>query len=189
MHVGRPLLRALRATVFAVACVLVSAGMHVLAGGAAIAPGVLVPALMLTWAGAYAIGACQRGGGVLLAACSAAQYGMHCLFTVGAEPVPVPLTHVHGDSGVGMFLVHAAVALLSSWWLERGEAALAMIAHLAVTSLSVLWARLLLLLAVPPVTGRQPLRPRVDHEPARLRRLLLAASLRRHGPPPFAAAL
>ncbi|TDD18705.1 hypothetical protein [Nonomuraea diastatica] len=185
MHVGRPSLRALRATVFAVACVLVSAAVHVLAGGAAVRPGALVLALVLTWAGAYAIGARQRGVGVLLGACFAAEYGMHRLFTVGAEAAPDPLTHAHGDSGVGMFLVHVAVALLSSWWLERGETALAAIAHLAATSLSMLWAGLLLLLAVSPVTPNLPGRLRAGHAPDRLRRLLLASSLRRRGPPLF----
>lgn len=188
VHVGRPFLRATRATVFAVVCVLVSAVVHVLAGGAAVRPGFLAAAVALTWGGAYAIGARQHGQGVLLAACFAAQYCMHHLFSAGAEASAVPLAHAHGGTGVGMLLVHVAVALLSSWWLERGETALAMIAHLAVTSLIVLWAGLLLLLAVSPVTARLPRRPRADHEQARLR-LLLASSLRRRGPPLFVAAL
>ncbi len=184
--VGRPFLRASRATVFAVVCVLVSAVVHVLAGGAAVRPGFLAAAVALTWGGAYAIGARQHGRGVLLAACFAAQYGMHHLFSAGAEASAVPLAHAHGGTGVGMLLVHVAVALLSSWWLERGETALAMIAHLAVTSLSVLWAGLLL--AVSPVTARLPRRPLAHHEHARLR-LLLASSLRRRGPPLPVAAL
>ncbi|WP_156325911.1 hypothetical protein [Nonomuraea sp. SBT364] len=189
MHVGLPFLRALRATAFAVACVLVSAAVHVLVGGAAVRPGVLALALTLTWAGAYAIGGRQRGVGVLLAASFAAEYGMHRLFTVGAEAAPVPPAHAHDGSGMGMFLVHAAVALLSSWWLERGETALATIAHLAVASLSTLWTGLLLLLTVRPVITRQPRRPRADRRPRRPRRPLLASGPGRRGPPPFASVL
>lgn len=179
VHVGRPLLRALRATVFAVVCVLVSAAVHVLAGGSAVRPGALVVAAAATWAGAFALGSRQRGLGVLLTACFAAQYGMHQLFTAAAGPAPVQLTHAHGDSGLGMFLAHVAIAAMSAWWLERGESALATVVHLTLGSL---WAALALL-PDAPVEPRVTRRPRPHHESGRPRGLLLASGVRRRGPP------
>ncbi len=164
-------------------CVLVSAALHVLAGGVAVRPSALAGAVALTWAGAFLLGRRQRGMGVLLAACFAAQYGMHHLFTAGAEtPPPASLDHAHGGSGLAMLLVHVAVAAMSSWWLERGDTTLATILRLAVTSLGVLWAGLLIL-AGAPVESRLPRRPQVEHGIDRLRRLLLGAGVRRRGPP------
>ncbi|GAA2814081.1 hypothetical protein [Nonomuraea dietziae] len=189
VHVGRPLLRAIRATVFAVACVLVSAALHVLAGGAAVRPSTLAGAVALTWAGAFLLGRRQRGVGVLLAACFAAQYGMHHLFTAGAATPPLAApVHAHGTSGLGMLLVHVAIAVMSSWWLERGESSLATILHLAVTSLGALWTGLLVL-AGALVVPRVPRRPRTDHEADRLRRILLATGVRRRGPPTLLSVL
>ncbi|MFE3454893.1 hypothetical protein ACFXJ8_38815 [Nonomuraea sp. NPDC059194] len=161
------------------ACVLVSSALHILAGGAAIRPDFLAGAAALTWAGSYLLGARQRGMEVLLPACFAAQYGMHHLFTAGAEPVlPASFDHDHG-SGLGMLLVHALVGVVSAWWLERGESALATMLHLVVASL---WTGLIVL-AAALVEPRMPGRPLVAHAIDRLRRFLLAAGVSRRGPP------
>ncbi|MEN3535412.1 hypothetical protein AAH991_09910 [Microbispora sp. ZYX-F-249] len=118
---------------FAAACVLVSAALHVLAGGAPVRGETLVAAMVLTWLGAFLLAGRQRGMEVLLSASFGAQYGMHHLFTVGAAHAsPSPWTGEHG-TGLGMVLIHAAIAVLSAWVLEHGESALAMIVHLAVT--------------------------------------------------------
>lgn len=179
VDVGRPVLRALRATVFAAACVPLSSVLHVLAGGGAIRPGFLAGATAMTWAGAYLLGARRRGLPALLGAAFGAQYGMHHLFTAGAEaPPPVLAGHDH-SSGLGMLLVHVALALMSAWWLERGESALASMVHLAVASL---WAGLIVL-AAAPVEPRLPGRPPVAGTVDRLRRFLLAAGVSRRGPP------
>ncbi|MFD0658826.1 hypothetical protein [Thermocatellispora tengchongensis] len=126
--------RVARAAVFAVACVLLSLGMHVLAGGAQVRPEVLTAAAAVTGAGALALTGRQRGPETLLPACFAAQYGMHHAFAAGS---------VHGlhlevlaghDPGLwrpfGMVLAHGVVAAVSGWWLARGEAALGMLLHL-----------------------------------------------------------
>ncbi|GGK74608.1 hypothetical protein Sme01_34170 [Sphaerisporangium melleum] len=149
MHIGRPFWRALRAAVFAVACVLVSAALHVLAGGAPVSAGTLAVALVLTWAGAFLLARRQRGLDVLLVACFAAQYGLHHLFLVGAMTGPSsPWTDEHG-TGLGMLLIHATMAVFSAFTLERGETALATIVHLAVTSVHALLAVIGLLLGAP----------------------------------------
>ncbi|MGV9302724.1 hypothetical protein ACWDLG_05080 [Nonomuraea sp. NPDC003727] len=182
MDVGRPLIRALRAAVFAVACVLVSAVLHVLAGGAGVRLETMAGALTLTWAGAFLLGRRQCGVEVLLAACFAAQYGMHHLFTAGAPPaVSAPATHGHG-TGLGMLLVHVVAAVGSAWWLARGESALATLLHLAGASVSMAWAALLLLPAVPIEFG-PAVRVTPWRGPVPPRRAPFAVVVSRRGPP------
>ncbi|MDH2428068.1 hypothetical protein [Sphaerisporangium sp. TRM90804] len=186
---GRPLLRALRAAVFAAACVPTSASLHVLAGGAEVRTGVLALALALAWAGAYALGGRRRGRAVLLAACFAAQYGAHHLFTAGAAPapsltepsLPLPAGHTHG-SALGMLVIHTVVALGSSWWLERGESALATLLHLAVTSVTGLW-RLVAGLLAPSLVAERTVRLVPWAGAVRLAHASLAVVVSRRGPP------
>jgi hypothetical protein len=171
--------------VFAVACVLASSALHVLAGGAPIRPGFLAGALALTWAGAFLLGGRQRGLPVLLGAGFAAQYGMHHLFTAGAEASVPALGHEHGSglgSALGMILVHAVVSVVSAWWLERGESALATILHLVAACLGAVWAGILIRASLV-VEARLPRRPVASHRVDRLTRLFLAAGVSRRGPP------
>ncbi|WP_405084437.1 hypothetical protein [Microbispora sp. NBC_01389] len=189
MFTGRPSLRAFRAAVFAAACVLVSAALHMLAGGAPVRAGALVAALALTWLGAFLLAGRRRGMDVLLGACFAAQYGLHHLFTVGAAHEPAPMwTGEHG-TGLGMLLIHAAAAVLSAWALERGESALAVIVHLAVAPVRRLWA-MAVVLAGPP-TGAAPLPPGVRGRFSLPlpRRADFAVVVARRGPPPVVSVL
>ncbi len=167
----------MRSAVFAAVCVLVSAALHAFAGGEPVRPGTSLGALALAWTGAFLLGGRQRGMDALLGACFATQYGMHHLFSVGA-PVPA---HEHG-TGLGMLLVHAMTALLSAWWLERGESALATLLHLAVASIGRWWSALLILaggLVEVDLHGRRPSWDgRVPFPQA-----LVAAVISRRGPP------
>ncbi|MEV0384776.1 hypothetical protein [Nonomuraea sp. NPDC050643] len=184
MHVGRPFWRALRAAAFAVACVLVSAAMHVLAGGTVVHLGSMAVALAVAWAGAYVLGGRGRGVNVLLGACFTAQYGMHHLFgaTMPDLPSVTPQSsHPHG-AGLGMLLVHALAAFGSAWWLARGDSALATLLHLAVASVGEFWAALLIVAGVPIEPGTA-CRPASWDGPVPRRRLLVAASVSRRGPP------
>ncbi|WP_214107544.1 hypothetical protein [Acrocarpospora catenulata] len=192
MYVGRSSLRVLRAAVFAAVCVLISAVLHVLAGGAPVRVGYLAAAMMLTWLGAYLLAGRQRGMDVLLAACFGAQYGMHHLFTVGAETsASSPWADEHGDgTGVGMVLIHVAMAILSTWMLERGESALALIVYLAVAPVRGLRGLLRSLVGalvdiVPPTFGG-PVR---DRPAPPLRRSGFVVVVTRRGPPPAVSVL
>ncbi|MFI7415771.1 MFS transporter [Nonomuraea sp. NPDC049684] len=208
MQVGRPVVRALRAAVFTAVCVLASAALHMLVGGTAIAPGPLALAVAATFAAAYAAGSRPRGRAPLLAMCVAAQYGLHELFDA-SESARYGLSHlldasspsfagppagpsagavVHGHGSAGMVVIHLAVALSSSWWLARGDAALAALLRLSTVRLARLWAVLCAWLSVlaPPPAGPAracPLWPPV----AGHRALLLAPVLSRRGPPRPAA--
>ncbi|WP_431930083.1 hypothetical protein [Nonomuraea jabiensis] len=173
-------MRATRAAVFAAVCVLVSAALHVFAGGEPVRPDILLAASAAAWAGAYLLGGGQRGIGALLAACFAAQYGMHHLFGAGAAASVQP-GHEHG-TGVGMFLVHAMTALISAWWLERGESALAVLLQLAVTTVRRWWRVLSVLAGGPAEAGtRAPSPSRDEHVP--FPRSRFAAAISRRGPP------
>lgn len=204
MQVARPVVRALRAAVFTAVCVLASAALHTLVGGTAIAPGPLALAVAATFAAAYAAGSRPRGWAPLLAMCVAAQYGLHELFDASestryglshlldtsspsfAGPPAGPVAHGHGSSG--MVVIHLAVAVSSSWWLARGDAALAALLRLSTVRLARLWAVLCAwssVLAPPPAGPARacPLWPPV----AGHRALLLAPVLSRRGPPRPAA--
>ncbi|MFI6502777.1 hypothetical protein [Nonomuraea typhae] len=190
MHLGQPLPRAARATVFSVACVLSSLAMHVLAGGAPVRPVTLYGAIAAAWAGAFLLGRRQRGVNVLLPACFAAQYGMHHLFTWGA--IPAPGQHGHGagmGAGLGMLLVHAMVAVISAWWLERGESSLATVVLLLAASLGRLWTALRLLVRLPVTIQYGSRRPAWPERDTPRDRLLRAARHTRRGPPAFSSVL
>ncbi|MGW0450670.1 hypothetical protein ACWDWV_35425 [Streptosporangium sandarakinum] len=175
-----PVLRLLRATTFAVVCVMVSLGMHVLAGGATADPAVLAAAVPLITGGAFILARRQRGLGTLLIAAFAAQYGLHHLFSAAVVQPPPVLGHGHGGlaADLGMLLVHAVTALLSAYWLERGESALAMLLRLLVAAV----VTLLVWRAAPAV--RRLLLPPAGQDGARFVVLLLDAAICRRGPPP-----
>ncbi|MEV0380398.1 hypothetical protein [Nonomuraea sp. NPDC050643] len=175
---GRPGLRGLRASVFAIVCVLAALSMHVLAGGPIAGLGTVAAATVATGAGAFVLARRRRSLGTLLAASFAAQYGMHQLFTAGTGS----FTGHHGtelSTGAGMLLAHAVVAMLSAWWLDRGETALATLLLLLATSLRVLWR---LLTAPPPLTSPRPA-PIAAQAPGILFSQVLAWTLCRRGPP------
>ncbi|MET8161881.1 hypothetical protein ABZT47_36460 [Sphaerisporangium sp. NPDC005289] len=173
-----PVLRLLRATVFAVVCVAVSLGMHALAGGATIDVAVFVGATALVTGGAYVLSRRQRGLGALLAAAFVTQYGLHHLFSAAMRPPPV---HGHGHGGlavgVAMLLAHTVTALLSAHWLERGETALATLLRLLVAAVVTLLVRV----ATPSAPRLVP-RRHGDGASLFLTRLL-ASAVSRRGPP------
>ncbi|MBB6553236.1 hypothetical protein [Nonomuraea rubra] len=174
----------MRASVFAVACVLVSAALHVMAGGTISHPGMIVTALAPAWTGAYVLGGRQRGVPALLAACFAAQYGMHHLFGATLPDLPFmtgQAAHEHGG-GLGMLLVHTVAAFGSAWWLAKGDAALATLLRLAVASVGMLWTALLILVC-GPVDAVRPGGAACWDDPAPRRPSPFAATVLRRGPP------
>ncbi|GAA3111909.1 hypothetical protein [Streptosporangium carneum] len=173
-------IRLVRAAVFAVVCVMASLVMHMLAGGGEVSPGVLVGALPLTGAGAFVLARRQRGFGVLMGASLATQYGLHTWFSAAAVSQPVLFEHRHG-AGLSMLLVHVAAALLSAYWLERGESALATILRLLLASV------LTLLVWRAPVVPRVASPARDDGRVPFVTRLLAAAVSRRGPPVPLPA--
>ncbi|MER5689591.1 hypothetical protein [Streptomyces sp. NPDC002205] len=120
-----------RAVVFAVLGVLLAAGGHALATGAAPPVWVQAVGFVPVFAGGCLLGGRERspagiGGGTL-----AAQGGLHVAFDAGR---PHAVLGMHTLQGLRMAhrhvltphatTVHIATAVLVTWWLRRGEAAL-----------------------------------------------------------------
>ncbi|MEV0347648.1 hypothetical protein AB0H88_17930 [Nonomuraea sp. NPDC050680] len=110
-------MRLARAIVFAVACAAVTAAGHAFAGGAAVAPGVMVLGGLGALGLAYVLGGRERGPEVVFGATVGTQALLHQLFGVTAP------SSGHAHLTVGMPLVHLTIAVLTGWWLYRGESA------------------------------------------------------------------
>ncbi|WP_457033020.1 hypothetical protein [Kitasatospora sp. P5_F3] len=206
MHTGQPLFRAFRAVAFAAVCAAASLGVHRLAGGAPVQPGMLGLAVGLTAGGGYLLAGQRRGLGALLGACFATQYGLHHLFGLGAVPERQPMHHHGMAHGMAhemahempaasaeqlpmsmsiepqMLLVHAVLALVCAWWLAQGEHALA---GLLLGAAVAVGGWLVRLVTAAPTVPALP-RPRgltFRYSPAPALLLLLSAAVSRRGPP------
>ncbi|MDF5756989.1 MFS transporter [Spongiactinospora sp. TRM90649] len=174
--------RLARAAVFAAVCVVVSMAGHAFAGGGI----VTFPLLAVGAAGAFtlawAMGRRERGPGVVLAATVGAQVVLHELFdrSPGAPDGPplVVFDTGHGHPGGGMTLAHLVVALLTGWWLYRGESALWLMARLWRMPLPAVPRGAFAPVRVPPVRQAVPAAappPSVTPE--------VTAPIHRRGPP------
>jgi hypothetical protein len=181
MAAPEPVLRAPRAAFFAAVCTLVSAAGHLVAGGGLVPVSAGALGAALVFALAYALGGRERGLDVLVPATLVAQVLLHRLF---ARPVAAggAVPHHHAYPVLGMALAHVCVAVLTAWWLHRGESAL--------------WLMVRLYGRPPTPMTRWDLlaRPALDVAPARVPaavpapgrprgRLLVDTALLRRGPP------
>jgi hypothetical protein len=174
VHIGQPLIRGLRALVFAVACVAVTAALHFAAGGALISFGAFTAAIAAVAGPAYCLGGRRRGMGVLAVACALAQSGLHVWFILASGHAQ------HVVPGPAMILVHALAMGVTAMWLARGDAALAAFLDLLILAFGPgLWLRLLA--ADGPVLPPLPLARFADGVRPRL--ALLASAVPRRGPP------
>ncbi|MEU0569223.1 MFS transporter [Nonomuraea sp. NPDC005983] len=116
--------RLARAAVFAAVCVVVSAGGHVLAGGAPVTVPTLFSALLTAFGLGFMLSGRERGPEVIIGVTAGAQLLLHELFTRSASASVMYADHAHGGTpGVGMTVAHLVVAVVSGWWLHRGESA------------------------------------------------------------------
>ncbi|WP_188190425.1 hypothetical protein [Nonomuraea sp. SYSU D8015] len=171
--------RLARAAVFATVCVVMSAGGHVLAGSAPVAAPALVVAVAAAFALAFALNRHERGPEVVITATAGAQILLHELFS-RSDPV-AHADHTHaGTPGVGMFVAHLVVAVVTGWWLHRGESAFWLMVRLwGMGPLPKL--RRLLVGVIEPFTPR--LRVALVAEAMGYRSPELDPMIRRRGPP------
>jgi hypothetical protein len=204
-----PLVRAVRAALFAVVCVGVSAAVHCAAGGCAAEPRSLVLGLLVVAVLAYAGLGRERRGPTLTLGLGAAQVGLHYLFDAtstampGASPPPMavmppmpgmpaamvmPTPGAAHPSAAAMLLAHAIAVLVCGWWLRRGERdffALSLTAAiLAAEPVRRLLAVAALLVSGSPTFGASALKAAAPGT-ASIRRLAtpLLSSLTFRGPP------
>ncbi|WP_369246682.1 hypothetical protein [Streptomyces sp. R41] len=181
--------RSLRAAVFAVLCVLLAAGGHGLATGEA-------PPLWADGAGFLTVFAagCLLGGrersllGIGLGML-AAQAGLHLGFEAarprmamtmhGAHMMPA---HAHAMTPHAT-AAHVAAALLATWWLRRGEAALWSLLRWAVAFVPGLAAWWRVRTGPSPARAQRDVVCRNAFETWPLRQVLLRHAVSRRGPP------
>ncbi|GII79947.1 hypothetical protein Sru01_49290 [Sphaerisporangium rufum] len=180
-----PVLRVLRALVFATVCVVISAGGHAFAGGGSVPPGVLGAGALVAMVLAYALSGHEPRMEVLLTTSIGTQALLHELFartaTSGAEHLAHGTHPDHGHLGIGMALVHLVIGTISGWWLHRGEVAIWLLLRLlAMGPVTVL--RRLLGGATPVTTPVQQVSPIAGARAYRGRREI-ASAIHRRGPP------
>ncbi|MEO3888886.1 MFS transporter [Nonomuraea sp. B5E05] len=173
--------RLARAAVFAAVCVVMSAGGHVLAGGAPVAVPTLLFGVLGTFVLAFVLSGRERGPEAVVAATAVAQILLHELFTRSATGTVAYAEHVHaGTPGAGMTVAHLVIAVLSGWWLYRGESAFWLMVRLwGMAPLPKL--RRLLVGAVEPFA--KPVRVLLMAEARIPRGPELVRAVRRRGPP------
>ncbi|MEV5889127.1 hypothetical protein [Nonomuraea fuscirosea] len=179
--------RLARAAVFATVCVVMSAGGHVLAGGAQVAVPTLLIGVLGAFVLAFVLSGRERGPEVIVAASAAAQILLHELFTRSAADTVACAEHAHaGTPGAGMTVAHLVIAVLSGWWLYRRENAFWLMVRLwGMAPLPKL--RRLLVGVVEPFAA--PVRVVLVAEPRMPRGPELVRAVRWRGPPMASPAL
>ncbi|WP_328806911.1 hypothetical protein [Nocardiopsis coralli] len=181
--------RLLRAGVFTLVCANLSAHGHALSSGhdvpfPGLALGMLV-VLVTSWAAAGH----RHGLGSLIAWTAWGQLALHVTLSWsqslgGAHAHTADaLTHTEPHAGT-MFALHGAAAVVSAWWLHRGERALAAFLRRMARRIP----PLLLLLAVPAPGRPRPAGLRTPRSADRPRRPHVGWSRLVRGPPDVATA-
>jgi hypothetical protein len=195
-----PSVRVLRAAVFAALCVLLAAGGHALATGTAPPVWIQAVGFLPVFGAGCLLGGRERSLPAIGAGTLMAQGGLHLAFDAMRQHT-MTLMHgmhtmngMHGMQGMRMAHSHAltphataahvGAAVLLTWWLRRGEAALWVLLRRAATLVPglVAWWR------VRGGAGRVPVAPDAVRlcadGPRPLRRILLRHAVQRRGPPP-----
>ncbi|MBP2703779.1 MFS transporter [Microbispora sp. RL4-1S] len=196
-------LRIARSVVFSVVCVLLAVGAHRFAGGAGPTPRVLLVGGLTVLAGATALAGRERSPVVVMGLLGAAQLFLHRLLGPVGPPsgygsltesahvhhrgpgVQVTLAQAHGH-GLGvqtmMLVAHLTAALITGWWLARGEAAVwSILRRIGASALRRL-APMFALLGTPVQAPVRP-SPRRRRSARPRRWLTLRHAIVRRGPP------
>ncbi len=196
--------RPARAVVFATVCTGLATAGHTMASHAPVPPLALVAGLLVLIVVGLALSSVERSLLTILSSLLGGQFLLHVLFAAaqrggtgahavgGGEPGPyaghglgdLHVGHggpVHGvPSGFAMTLAHVVAAVVSAWWLRRGERAVWGLARKVATALA---RPGFAVLAEPvPLPRRARLAPRAART-ARPRVTALRHVLVRRGPP------
>ena len=123
----RTALRPLRAAAFTTVCVAVTAVGHAVEAGRPVRPLALCVALPVVFAAALGAGARERSATAIFGGMLSSQIVVHLLFTE-LDPDPAGTATMGGHPattcpGAGMLALHLGLAVLTAWWLRRGEVA------------------------------------------------------------------
>jgi hypothetical protein len=178
-----PVYRAARSMVFATVCVGLAITGHIMASGATVPPAaagggltaMVLIGIVLTGTErslATIFGGLLGGQFMLHALFSAAQHGQHLEHGGGMAP---------SEGGWAMTLAHVAAAVVSAWWLRRGERAVWSLARRIAATLA---RPLRALLSVPPAPIAARRVRAGSTATARLPPAFLRHVVVRRGPPP-----
>ncbi|MGW2827129.1 hypothetical protein ACWC24_40070 [Streptomyces sp. NPDC001443] len=200
--------RSLRAAVFAAVCVLLAVAGHGLAAGGVPPLWADGAGFLAVFAAGWLLGGRERSLPGITAGMLAVQAGLHAVFsrTATAEPVmrmtrahmaqthmvQTHMAHMHMAAGTyghtashphamtpHAVVAHVLAALVASWWLRRGEAALWSLLRRAVAllpGLAAWWGNF-------PTPFLLPVADRARTDAAPPRTLLLRHAVSRRGPP------
>jgi len=180
--------RALRAAVFAALCVLLAAGGHALATGMVPPVSVQAAGVLPVFGAGCLLGGRERSLAAIGAGTLTAQGGLHLAFDA-VRPHSTMLmhgmrmSHTHAVTPHAT-AVHIVAALVLTWWLRRGEAALWSLLRRAATLLPGLaaWWQVRAGTGLLPA-AQDAVRPAADG-PWAPRWILLRHAVQRRGPPP-----
>ncbi|PRX05261.1 UNVERIFIED_ORG: hypothetical protein CLV66_105150 [Actinomadura viridilutea] len=156
-----PLFRVSRAVVFATVCVSLSTLGHTATSPAAVPPWAVLAGFGGVLAVTLVLAGHERSLATILGGLVGGQFALHSLFANAAAPVAhhpavLPGDAAHG-SCLGMPLAHIAAAVVSAWWLRRGERAAWSLARrlraLADRPIRLVLALLFVEPALPPVAA------------------------------------
>ena len=129
----RPLFRSSRAVAFATVCVTLASVGHELTSTAEIPLWAMLAGFAGVLAVTLVLAGHERSLATILGGLLGGQFALHSLYaaaTSPALPVTDPGTGHHAvaeipghESGLSMTLAHVAAAVISAWWLRRGERA------------------------------------------------------------------
>ncbi|GII85673.1 hypothetical protein Ssi03_36630 [Sphaerisporangium siamense] len=180
-------LRLARSAVFTVVCVGLAAGAHRFAGADGPGVGALASGGLVVMAATTLLARRERSPATVVAWLLAGQLLLHEWFGVAAPVHGHGMPAAHGQGlgvGVGMLVAHLTAALLTGWWLARGESALWSLLRTAgaraARRLGVPLALLRRETAPPP----RPVRVRAAHAVRIPAGRVLRHALARRGPPP-----
>lgn len=184
-----PAVRSLRAAVFAVLCVLLAAGGHLLATGQAPPLWAEGAGLLAVFAAGCPLGGRERSLPGIAGAMLVAQAGLHLGFEAAGPRMAMTMPGMHMAQPSAHALTphataaHVAAALLATWWLRRGEAALWSLLRRAVSFVPGLAAWWRTRTGARPVGLYGDTAGRTPAEPWPSGRALLRHAVSRRGPP------
>ncbi|MCO5997803.1 hypothetical protein [Actinoallomurus rhizosphaericola] len=146
-----PVFRLARAVVFAAVCTALAVAGHAVASHGPVPSAAVGAGLAGLTVVAAVLAGTERSLGTILAGLLGGQFMLHVLFAAAQHGQH--LTHhagVHGSHGApAMTLAHVAAAVVSAWWLRRGERAVWRLARRAAAA-AVRPLRALLATPAPP---------------------------------------
>jgi hypothetical protein len=121
----QPMYRAARAVVFATVCVALAVTGHMVASHSVVPPVAAGAGLVIMTGAGIALGGAERSLATIVGGLLGGQFMLHALFSAGEHGQHLAHSHSMAPSSGGgaMTFAHVAAAVVSAWWLRRGERA------------------------------------------------------------------